>query len=314
MNTLVHVVVAVIRDKQGRILIARRPKSVHQGGKLEFPGGKVELGETVPQALRRELYEELGIQCVDNAIQPLIKIIHHYTDKSICLDVWQVLEFSGKAYGKEDQAIFWLEVYRLKAKDFPAANAPIITALNLPSELMISPDIIGDVTEVIAEIKSRIDSHIVKAVILRLPRISPDNYVCIAEQLVKLYPQVCWQIHSDIALAKRLGTGLHLSSSTLDEIDVEELKEFSKLSASIHNIDELKQAEALGVDFAVLSSVQVTTTHPNIDILGWTTFTEIVEVAHIPIYALGGMQKKDLLQALCNGAQGIAGIDLFVMK
>lgn len=316
MSGLVHVAVAVIRDEKGRVLIARRPESVHQGGKLEFPGGKVEAGESVQQALQRELYEELGIQVDATTMQPLIKIHHHYADKSVCLDVWQVLAFSGEVadkdgLGKEGQPIFWFEARSLVPKDFPAANAPIITALNLPSQLMISPDIVGDVDEIVAQIRARIEWHNIKAAILRLPRVSSDHYVCIAEQLVGLYPQLLWQVHGDIDLARRLGTGLHLSSKSLMVTDAEQLSGLGSISASAHNTDELKQAKTLGIDFAVLGSVQATTTHPNEGTLGWPSFAEMVDTACIPVYALGGMQVKDVPRALSCGAQGIAGISLF---
>lgn len=314
MPKQVHVAVAIIRDSQGRVLIARRPDSVHQGGKLEFPGGKVETGESVQQALQRELYEELGIRAEAATMQRLIKITHDYTNKSVCLDVWQVLEFSGEAYGKEGQPVFWFDAGKLKPEGFPAANAPIIEAINLPQQLMISPDIVGSVDEVVTEIKSRIERHGIKRVILRLPRIEPNDYECIAGNLVALFPQVRWQLHSDIALTKRLNTGLHLSSKALGKIDAGQLCGLGSISVSIHNTGELKQAEALGVDFTVLGSVQKTETHQNADTLGWQGFATIVGEACIPVYALGGMQQEDLPRSLASGAQGIAGISLFAVE
>ena len=79
----VHVAVGVIINNNNELLIALRPNDSHQGGLWEFPGGKVEPGERVQQALTRELHEELDI-CV-SACEPLIEIIHHYTDKSLSL-------------------------------------------------------------------------------------------------------------------------------------------------------------------------------------------------------------------------------------
>ena len=123
----VHVAVAVIRDGNGQILISKRPDHVHQGGLWEFPGGKVEGGETLEQALARELFEELGITL--NACQPLLEIRHDYPDKSVFLDVWLVTDFAGAPYGREDQPVCWVTPETLVEYQFPEANQPIIEAL-----------------------------------------------------------------------------------------------------------------------------------------------------------------------------------------
>ena len=122
----VHVAVGVIRNIVGEILISKRHLESHQGGLWEFPGGKVEAGETVIEALQRELLEELGIQFAD--ARPLLEIEHDYSDKAVCLDVWLVDTFSGSAEGREGQALAWVQPSRLQTYDFPAANHPIIAA------------------------------------------------------------------------------------------------------------------------------------------------------------------------------------------
>ncbi|MDX1636238.1 MAG: 8-oxo-dGTP diphosphatase MutT, partial [Marinobacter sp.] len=128
----VHVAVAVVR-RGGRVLIARRPDGVHQGGLLEFPGGKVEAGETVQQALVRELAEETGLRVDPASLQPLIGIRHDYGDKRVFLDVWQTDTAAGEAEGREGQPVSWLALAQLQDEDFPAANRAIIRALRLPS-------------------------------------------------------------------------------------------------------------------------------------------------------------------------------------
>lgn len=122
----VSVAVAVIQNRLGEILIARRADDAHQGGLWEFPGGKIESGETAEFALARELEEELGI-LVEKA-HSLIKVEHTYPDKAVLLDVWRVTSFTGEAVGREGQPIKWVTFNELDNYDFPAANQPILAA------------------------------------------------------------------------------------------------------------------------------------------------------------------------------------------
>ncbi len=134
----VHVAAAVIRDNSGKILIARRADTQHQGGLWEFPGGKVEGDESVETALARELHEELGI--VVTAARPLIKVHHDYPDKHVLLDVWEVSAFTGDPHGAEGQPLSWVTPRELVDYEFPAANQPIVAAARLPAEYLITPE------------------------------------------------------------------------------------------------------------------------------------------------------------------------------
>jgi len=125
--TSIHVAVGVIVDREGKILIARRSAQLHQGGLWEFPGGKVEFGESVQCALGRELAEELAIEV--SCCRPLIKIAHDYADKSVLLDVWWVEGFTGKARGAEGQPIAWVGAGQLSDYQFPEANKAIVLAV-----------------------------------------------------------------------------------------------------------------------------------------------------------------------------------------
>ncbi len=122
----VHVAVGVIvRGRQ--TFVCLRGAHQHQGGKWEFPGGKVDDGETVTDALSRELAEEIGIKVLNS--QPLTVIQHDYADKQVILDVHRVEAFEGTPYGREGQQSQWLDIADLDARHFPAANVAIIEAL-----------------------------------------------------------------------------------------------------------------------------------------------------------------------------------------
>jgi 8-oxo-dGTP diphosphatase len=123
----VHVAVGVILDGSRRVLLTRRAADSHQGGLWEFPGGKVEPGESLPVALARELHEELGIRVRRSS--PLLEVRHDYGDKQVLLDVHVVWEFEGHALGREGQPLVWVASAELAQYSFPAANAAIVEAV-----------------------------------------------------------------------------------------------------------------------------------------------------------------------------------------
>ena len=128
----VHVAVAVIVSPQRQILIARRSDDQHQGGLWEFPGGKIEAGETTSQALIRELNEEVGLVTQVEQMSPLVEILFDYPDKQVCLDVLWVdvdVQALDQAHGAEGQPIAWVGWDKLSDYDFPAANQPILDAI-----------------------------------------------------------------------------------------------------------------------------------------------------------------------------------------
>tara|TARA_B110000037_G_scaffold124360_1_gene141726 strand:+ start:6529 stop:6930 length:402 start_codon:yes stop_codon:yes gene_type:complete len=127
-NPIVHVVVGVLLNDNQQVLIALRPVQSHQGGLWEFPGGKVEEGESVEYALNREFEEELGTSVL--ACTELTQIRHEYSDKSVLLDVWRIEKYSGTPKGREGQVIEWRALSKLRAEDFPKANERIIRVLN----------------------------------------------------------------------------------------------------------------------------------------------------------------------------------------
>ena len=125
--SVVHVAVGVILDHDRNVLITRRAPGAHQGGLWEFPGGKVEAGESLTDALTRELREELGISI--GRTSALLEVRHDYGDKSVLLEVHVVWEFSGEVLALEDQPMAWVAPEELGRYSFPAANLPIVEAV-----------------------------------------------------------------------------------------------------------------------------------------------------------------------------------------
>jgi len=121
------VVAAVILDARNHCLLALRPKHKHQGGLWEFPGGKVERDEAPFDALRRELFEELELEV--RGAEPLLVTTHDYDDKRVTLDVWVVRDFTGEPRGMEGQELRWYAPDELRSVNFPAANYPIVQAV-----------------------------------------------------------------------------------------------------------------------------------------------------------------------------------------
>ena len=304
----IHVAVAVLQNAAGQVLISKRSAHVHQGGMWEFPGGKLEPGESVTQALKRETHEELGV--IVEAHSPLIRITHYYSDCVVLLDVHRVTQFSGQAEGLEGQPLQWLFPDQLIDWPLLPADRPIITAINLPDGYMITGADPLD-RELFL---SRLESSLIKGVRLvqlRAKSLSQSEFCVLAKSALKLCRKHKARLLLNAApeLVEDLDAdGVHLTSQRLSELKERPLGRNRLIGVSCHSADDLKRASELELDFAVLSPVLPTKSHLNAQPLGWQQFSELIEVARLPVYALGGMQQDMLGTAQSHGAQGIAGI------
>ncbi len=228
-----HVAVAVITDDNGNVLISLRHKSAHQGGLWEFPGGKLEAGETVEQALARELKEELGI--LVQASSPLIQVTHNYSDLSVLLDVWAVRHFSGTANGHEGQKIQWVCPEQLVDYKFPKANYPIITAVTLPSEYAI---LNADKSDVLLSNLNKILDKQVKLIQARLKTLSSIEVKAFLELAVPLCQEKGARLllNSAVKGIEKLNNadGIHLTSNDLLAVN-HRPDGYALVSASCHN-------------------------------------------------------------------------------
>ena len=120
----IPVAVGIARDPMGRLLVGQRPACKDYPGKWEFPGGKLEPGESVYKALVREFREELGLEIT--RAEPAFVVRHHYPDRSVELNVWRVIDFLGKATGLEDQVVCWVAPRELAGLDFLDGNQTLL--------------------------------------------------------------------------------------------------------------------------------------------------------------------------------------------
>ncbi|HFL5521573.1 TPA: 8-oxo-dGTP diphosphatase MutT [Salmonella bongori] len=122
-----QIAVGIIRNPNHEIFITQRGADAHMANKLEFPGGKIEAGETPEQALIRELQEEVGI--TPTQVTLFDSLEYQFPDRHITLWFWLVESWEGEPWGKEGQAGQWIAQHALKADDFPPANEPVISKL-----------------------------------------------------------------------------------------------------------------------------------------------------------------------------------------
>lgn len=307
----IQVAVGVVADPAGRILLSRRHESAHQGGLWEFPGGKLESGESIPAALRRELEEELGI--VAGPASPLIRIRHRYPDLNVVLNVFSVKHYSGHAQGRQRQEIRWVDECDLHRFEFPEANLPILAAIRLPA---IWP-ILNDDHANSESLEKRFDECAacgVKNMQIRCKSASPERFADSVKPLCAKARRLGIQVvlNCEAGILKEVdAAGVHLNSRRLLEARSRPLASEFRVGASCHNPDQLLHAAQLGLDYAFLSPVRATSSHPELEPLGWEKFAFWADQVNIPVYALGGLTPNDLTIARAHGAQGIAGISAF---
>ena len=299
----------IFSPQRDQVLLARRPPNVHLGDLWEFPGGKLEPQETVEDALRRELAEEIGIEVVRS--RPLIRLVNRYPDRTVTLNVHEVLAYRGTPHGREGQRVIWASPADLHHYPFPAANQPIIKAIRLPDRLAILP-VRGDPTATILNAFEGLKARGISLVRLR------EEGAPVADARL-----ITWvAAAADLGLTVLIGgspervvrvgaQGLHLRSDEIAQYRQRPLPRGVWVSAACHTAAELKAAQGLDIDFVVLGPVLPTPTHPGAKTLGWPGFCSLIEGLNLPVYALGGLDETHLSEARDFGAQGIAAIRAF---
>ena len=303
---IVHVVAGVIRDARGRILLARRTEGRDLAGLWEFPGGKVEPGETPEAALARELHEELGIEAVAGAA--VVRVPQRYPHKRLLLDVREV-GFRGTPKGLDGQALAWVPARKLADYAMPPADRPVVAALLQPAEYLVTPAPGDDDAAWLRGLRAALEGG-VRRVQLRAFGIDAARWRALVAAAAALCRELGVEalLNGDPALAREHGLGLHLRAGQFQAFDPASRPRGPALAASCHDAVDLQRAAALGCDFVVLGAVRPTPSHAGVAGMGWDGFAALREDCDLPIYAIGGLGRDDVATARAHGAQGIAAI------
>ena len=304
MSVPVEVAAAVLIRADGATLLAQRPVGKAYPGYWEFPGGKIEPGESVGEALRREIREELGFE-IERAY-PWITRVFTYPHAKVRLHFYRVYAWRGEPRALEHTAIAWERPEAITVAPLLPANGPVLRGLLLPEEYAITRAGELGVEPFLSRLEARLRGGL-KLVQVREKALGREAVVAFARRVITLAHAYGAKVlvNADVALAREIGAdGVHLTAEQLGRASGR--PDLPWCGASCHSSEELRRAEALAVDFAVLGPVRATPLHPNSVPLGWGRFREIARGAAVPVYALGGIVSDDLELALSCGAHGIA--------
>jgi 8-oxo-dGTP diphosphatase len=303
---ITDVAAAVIFRADGQYLLGQRGPGTFYPGYWEFPGGKVEPGETPHDAIVRELHEELGIEVTEAT--PWIVREHVYEHAHVRLHFFRVTQWRGELCDHVHSALVWQQPEAPTASPMLPANGPLFAALQLPNFYGITHAWQIGAQAQLAALDAALERGL-KLVQLRentLPEMQRESFVSAAVARCQQYgAQVL--VNGDAQLVRAIGAaGIHLPAQQLMRLN--QRPPFPLVAASCHERRELEHAARLGLDFAVLGPLKPTATHPGDAGIGWESFARLVAGLPLPVYAIGGLSSADLPDALAAGAQGIAAI------
>ncbi len=302
----IEVAAAVIHDAAGRFLLAQRPTGKAYKGYWEFPGGKVEPGETGVDAMRRELHEELGIHVDSDGVNPWLTRDFDYAHADVRLRFYRIYRWRGEPQGREGQQFAWQDSTALNVSPILPANGPILRALGLPAVYGITHAGAMGVAPFMASLHRALQGGL-KLIQIREKEMSPSELRLFARDVIDVVHQYGARVmlNGDPQLARELGAdGVHLTAAQLWALTERPAGEW--VAASCHNAAELAKAVQSDVDLAVMGPVRPTLSHPGVPLLDWDGFAQAIQNTPIPVYALGGMQWNDLQTARQAGAHGVA--------
>jgi len=301
---MTEVVAAVLTQPDGRVLLAQRPPGKVYAGYWEFPGGKVEPDEALEAALARELHEELGI--VINRPCRWITRVFDYPHATVRLNFFRVFEWQGVPHPHEGQVFSWQLPDAVEVTPLLPANFPILKALSLPPVLGISHAESLGVDSFLARLDVALANGL-RLIQLRDKSLPEDARLQLTHETVRRahLHGARVLVNGSLDLVNATGAdGVHLDSTAAARLSARPACDW--VGASCHDAAELAHAAAIDADFALLSPVLPTLTHPGATTLGWETFSALAAASPIPVYGLGGLGRDDVTLAQSHGAHGVA--------
>jgi 8-oxo-dGTP diphosphatase len=301
---LTEVVAAVLMQPDERVLLAQRPAGKDYAGYWEFPGGKVEPGESLDAALARELHEELGI-VVTRACRWITRVFE-YPHATVRLNFFRVFGWQGEPHPHEGQVFSWQRPDAVEVAPLLPANFPVLKGLSLPPVLGISHAEALGVDTFLARLDVALADGL-RLIVLRDKSLPEESRLLLArEALRRARPHGARVlVNGSLELVRAAGAdGMHLDSAAAAHVTAR--PDCGWVGVSCHDAAELAHAAAIEADYALLSPVLPTLTHPGAPTLGWERFSALAAASPIPVYGLGGLGRDDVALAQSHGAHGVA--------
>jgi 8-oxo-dGTP diphosphatase len=304
-DTIQRRTIGILQRPDGRVLLERRAAKKTRLTDWKLPGGKIDTDEDAREALIREMQEELGIRV--NEVRPWITRTADYPQGRFMLSIFRITAWAEEPRPMEGQELSWQDPDNLRLDPVLPAHQRVLAAFNLPPIYAITQA--GKLGMALFLERLRLAlRHGVRLVQVREKGMSVDQLHAFAGTVVAMCRPFGAKvlINGDIELARAVGAdGVHLQP---EQYRKPHARPAGNLlwAAACHNREELLHAARLDADFAVLSPVLPTRSHPGAEVLGWQGFTEAIRDLPMPVYALGGMKKGLLDSARYHHAHGIA--------
>jgi 8-oxo-dGTP diphosphatase len=302
-NKIIEVVAGVLMRPDGSFMLGSRPQGKPYAGYWEFPGGKVEPGESAIEALVRELQEEMAIT-VTHAT-PWLTRVHHYEHASVHLRFFRVWDWQGEPQPQESQQFAWQQPGQTKVAPMLPANGPILKSLQLPAVYAIT---CAHEMGRAAQLQALASGPAHGLVQVREPDMDRQQLQAFASEVAAIVHERGGKVVVNADPDWLQGwpvDGVHLNTSRLAHLT--QRPDFAWVGASVHTVAELHRAGELALDYALLGHVLPTASHLGVTPLGWDGFASVLAGGiPLPVYALGGLQAGVIETARQHGAHGVA--------
>jgi len=300
----VDVAVGVLIRPDGRFLLASRPPGKPYPGYWEFPGGKLEPGESVAAALARELHEELAIEV--GPVFPWVVTEFDYPHARVRLHFCRVFEWSGQLHAREQQQYGFFAFDHLPDGPLLPATIPLLRWLRLPPSYALSAAGRLGPAAFLLRLEIALERGL-RLLQFREPELASNAVVPLFREVLARVRSAGATLLVNSRHEQQLweqADGVHLTAADLGRLEARPALPW--VAASVHSANELRRCAELGLDFAVAGPVKPTPSHPGQAALGWAAFAELISATALPVYAIGGMNPGDVRTAMHSGAHGVA--------